>query len=531
MFIFVFMSCAVFTGPAAPVAVQASGVEESPSIAIEVEQDQLRSNELVILHTNDLHGHFLPERAGWIDGEPTIGGFIAIDNYVSEIESRLGESNVLLFDGGDILTGTPLTDMVVRGSQGGAMLQFMEAVGYDAWVLGNHEFDKGFDNIARLVADSNIPVLSSNVQGTDGDSPAMVGLRPSVVLSAGELKVGVIGATTMGLGHLASAETMSNIILADISDTVAEEISRLDEETDLLVVLSHIGLESDQWLAENVTGIDLIVGGHSHTHLDEPLNVNGTWIVQAGSYGRSIGELRVTVESDEIVSFTGVLNDLPAANAVDGSETPPDTEVGRLTEQYRLAIESEYGQIVGEASGGLFRSYHHESSLGMWVTDVLRETMEADIGLYNGGGIRSDIVAGPLTPNDVFNVFPFSNQVVTFEVTGAELMAMFVQNAHAAAFEDRGSIQMSGVNVVWNMRMGSPEIVSAIVGSEPLDPDQAYIIATNSYLHDQAARYMAGAQPVNLQPSGRTIFEVVLARIRSGVISPPTDLRFVRQED
>jgi 5'-nucleotidase / UDP-sugar diphosphatase len=529
MFIFMFTSCVTVTGPVAPEVDHNNLVEESHSPAVENDYEELGSNELVILHTNDLHGHFLPERAGWIDGEPTIGGFIAIDNYVSQVEARFGESNVLLFDGGDILTGTPLTDMVVRGSQGGAMMEFMEAVGYDAWVLGNHEFDKGFDNIAHLVADSQIPVLSSNVRGLEEGSLAMDGLQASVVLSAGELRVGVIGATTMGLGHLASAETMSNIILADISGTVADEIGRLDEVTDLLVVLSHIGLESDQWLAENVSGIDLIVGGHSHTHLDEPINVNGTWIVQAGSYGRSIGELRITVESDQIVAFTGVLNDLPEVNADDFSDVV-ETEVGRLTEQYRLAIESEYGQVVGEASGAFGRSYNHESSLGMWVTDVLREKMETDIGLYNAGGIRSDIVEGPLTPNDIFNVFPFSNQVVTFEISGAELMGMLVQNAHAAAFEDRGAIQMSGVEVVWAMRMGSPEIVSARVGDAPIDPERVYTIATNSYMHDQAERYLAGANPENLIPSGTTVFEVVMERVRDGVIDPPTDLRFVRQQ-
>ncbi len=504
-------------------------VEEEVSPAIAVEVEQLAPNELIILHTNDLHGHFLPERASWIEGEPAIGGFIAIDHYVSEAESRFGESNVLLLDGGDILTGTPLTDMVVRGSQGGAMMEFMEAVGYDAWVVGNHEFDKGFENISRLIADSKIPVLSSNLQGLEGGVTAMEGLLPSVVLSTGTLRVGVIGATTMGLGHLASAETMSNIHLADISETVAAEIARLDADTDLLVVLSHIGLDSDQWLAENVSGIDLIVGGHSHTHLDEPLNVNGTWIVQAGSYGRSIGELRIAVESDQISSFSGSLNDLPEVSTGETVDGAMESEVARLTEQYRLAIESEYGQVIGEATGTFSRDYNHESSLGMWVTDVLRETTGADIGLYNAGGIRSDIVAGPLTPNDIFTVFPFSNQVVTFDITGAELMAMFVQNAHAAAFEDRGAIQMSGAHVIWDLRMGAPEIVSATVGGELIDVDALYSIATNSYMHDQADRYIAGAVPINLRPLGSTVFEVVLARILEGVITPPVQARFVRQ--
>jgi len=506
---------------AAPI--QASGELESEVVA---EYEPLGANEVVILHTNDLHGHFLPERAPWLENSPSIGGFVAIDNYVSEREERFGESNVLLLDGGDILTGTPLTDMVVRGSQGGAMLEFMEAVGYDAWVVGNHEFDKGFENISKLVLDSRIPVLSSNLNHPETDGTAIEGLLRSVILTTDSLRVGVIGATTMGLGHLASADTMSNIALAEVTETVSDEVALLDESTDLIVVLSHIGLDADKMLAEAVPGIDLIVGGHSHTHLDEPVEVNETWIVQAGSYGRSIGEVRVTVESDRIVAFSGALNDLPEMR---GDEIV-DSEVGRLTNQYREAIESEYGQVVGEAAGDFNRNYNHESSLGMWVTDVLREELGADLGLYNAGGIRSDIVGGPLTPNDIFNVFPFSNQVVTFEITGAELMAMFVQNAHAEAFEDRGALQISGANVVWRLRMESPEIVSAFIGDDAIEADRLYTVATNSYLHDQAERYLAGANPTNMTPSGRTVFEVALERVREGIITPPTASRFVQED-
>jgi len=297
------------------------------------EQEQATGPQaLTVLHTNDLHGHFLPERAAWIDGEPKIGGFAALDSWVQATEKERGEDNVLILDGGDLLTGTPLTDIEVRGSQGGAMLEFMELVGYDAWVVGNHEFDKGFENAAKLVSASGISVLSTNLDNREGGN-AMAGLMDSVVVERAGLKIGIIGATTMGLGHLASAATMSQIQLSPLAESVQAEIDRLETETDLLVVLSHIGLEADRRLAEKVEGLDLVVGGHSHTHLSEPEQVNGTWIVQAGSYGRSVGQVTLTVEDDVIASFSGEVVDL--VEEVVPDEVRPELEalVARYSNQ------------------------------------------------------------------------------------------------------------------------------------------------------------------------------------------------------
>ena len=510
---------AVVPAEEAPVA----AIEGAPAAAPEVEP--LAANELIILHTNDLHGHFLPARANWIDGEPEIGGFVMIDSYVRELEATHGEDRVLLLDGGDILTGTPLTDMMVRGSMGGAMLEFMELTGYDAWVVGNHEFDKGFENINTLVASSAIPALSSNLLSPDGGA-ALEGQVPSVVIESGELTVAVIGATTESLGHLTSSETMAQIDLLEVAGAVQAEMARLDEESDLIVVLSHIGLDADKALAEAVDGIDLIVGGHSHTHLDEPEFVNNTWIVQAGSYGRSIGELRIAVEEDAIATFDGELVDLESEEVFEGGRE----EMIALASRYQEAIEAEYGQVVGEALGDFGRSYSSESALGRWITDTLRDATGAQVGVYNAGGIRADLVAGPLTGNDLFNVFPFSNQVVTFDVTGSDLIAIFIKNAAAEAFGDRGAVQISGVEVEWRMHGEVPELVSSKVAGEPIDPSALYRVATNSYMVDQAERYLAGAEPMNVEPMGKSVFEVAMEQVRQGAISPPENRRFIQVE-
>jgi 5'-nucleotidase len=480
---------------------------------------------LVILHTNDLHGHFLPERAKWLEGEPYIGGFKAIDAWVRDVEKRFGEERVLLLDGGDLLTGTPLTDLEVRGFRGGAMLEFLEAIHYDGWVVGNHEFDKGFANVEAMVKASKIPVLSSNLLSPEG-GPAMEGLQASIIIDADGLRVGIIGATTVGLSHLASASTMRHILLLHPHESVQTEIDKLDPLTDLLVLVSHLGLDADRRLAKSVTGLDVIIGGHSHTPMKAAELVNGVRIVQAGSYGRSIGQMRLSVEQDEIGDFHWALVDL-VPEVIPGEASP---EVHALVAEYEGVLEKEFGAIIGEATETLERSYHGPNTLGNWITDVLREATGAQIGLYNSGGIRADLAAGPISRGDLFQVFPFSNAVVTFEISGSELLGILLKNARAAVSGGHGSMQISGVTLTYRLKMDVPEVVEIRVGESAFDPDASYTVATNTYVLEQAAKYLSGAMPENIQAQGKNVFDVALEAFEAGPVNANSKLRMRRVE-
>ena len=127
-----------------------------------------RPGRLIIAHTNDLHAHYGPNRADWLEGTPDIGGFGAIGGHVAALHQEHGDDRVLVLDGGDVMTGTPLMEFEVRGARGGAMLELMETAGMDAWVLGNHEFDIGMEHISTIVSASQIPVLSANLDAADG---------------------------------------------------------------------------------------------------------------------------------------------------------------------------------------------------------------------------------------------------------------------------------------------------------------------------------------------------------------------------
>lgn len=478
---------------------------------------------LTILHTNDLHGHFLPERASWIEGEPEIGGFELLDAWVRHTRARAGDA-FLLLDGGDMLTGTPLTDEVVDGAGGGAMIELMEAVGYDAMALGNHEFDQGYDNLQAIFDAADFPIVSSNILAPDG-SPAFEGQLTSLILERNGISVGIIGATTEGLGSLVSTSMHDKLVIEPVAEAVAAEVEALDPETDLIVVLSHIGADSDRALAASVDGIDLIVGGHSHTPLT-PEQVGDTWVVQAGSYTRSVGVLELTVAEDAIASFDGALVDmLPEA-----APGEPGEEVSALVGKWRKVLDDRYGEVLGEAAVTLGRSYNDECALGNWITDVLRQHTGADIAVYNAGGLRADLRQGEVSLRSVYEVFPFGNEVVTFELSGPEVLGILLGNAQAQLGGESSYTSISGAELTWRERLGAPEVVEARVGGQPIDLDRSYRVATNSYVAEHARRKLHNTAPKNLEGEGTTVMEVAAEAARGGTIEAP-DMGRVRRAE
>ncbi len=472
---------------------------------------------ITVLHTNDIHGHFLPEVAEWIEGRPAIGGFARLDAEVDSLRANRPRNGVLLLDGGDQLTGTPLTDLVVDGSKGGAMHRFYELLGYDAWAVGNHEFDKGLDNLTAYTRTHPAVPLSANLRAPDGVAPLLEGQQFSEVFERSGVRIGVIGATTDTLAGLMNRKDFSRLKILKVEDAVREEVARLDPVTDLLIVVSHIGVDSDERLARSVPGIDLIVGGHSHTPLLQARRVGETWVVQAGSYNRQLGVIDFAVQDDAIVDFHYALRDL----RLDTSPGPGSPEVAELAEEYRRQIEQIYGEELGTAPEVLTKDYHGESPLGRWITDALRVTAGTDIGMYNGGGLRAELAQGPVTRGTLYACFPFGNELTTFELTGAELRNVVLRNVIAEGDEKRGFLSLSGVRWTWRVRSGAPELLDVDVGSAPLDQARTYTVATNSYVAEQWEKHL-GVQPRNVTGRGLSDFEAAVeyARTHSPVMDP-----------
>ena len=421
----------------------------------------------VLMHTNDLHGRVEPEKAPWLDGAPEIGGMRALSG---RLEAQRREREVLYLDAGDLLSGTPYASLERGGAVGGAMVELLGALQADAFAIGNHEYDHGVPNVERLLAHAETPALSVNLD------PRPSGALPSVVLERGGLRIGVIGATTEALRRVVSKAGVGETQALDAAPLIEAELARLDPDTDLLVVLSHRGFDEDQALARRIDGIDVLVGGHSHTPVTEPVQVGDTWVVQAGSYGRQVGEALVRVEDDRVVAFEYQLVDLVDAGS-------PSPQVEALVAELEGQVQAEWDVRIGHQAETLMGIRGEPSPLGAWACERMREGTGADVGVYNAGGLRAPIYAGDVTRRDLYQVFPFGNHVAVLTLSAEDTRAL---------------AELS--------RRGDPQSVGLL--EAPIE-DRPYTVATNSYLLDRLAEDLDGADLSRVVIEERTVFELM----------------------
>lgn len=257
----------------------------------------LSAQKLVVLHTNDTHSQIETIRTGT---NADCGGVERRYNFIDSVRAEYGAGKVLLLDAGDYNQGTPYFNV----GKGDLERDLVNLLGYDALTLGNHEFDNGMQELARRLSGAKYPTVCCNYDFTG--TPLEKYVKPYVIIRRGGFKIGIIGATVRLRGVVAAQniEGMEPVNTLEAINRWAE-ILKEQKKCDLVILLSHLGLEdgtmedpSDQIVAANTSNIDFIVGGHSHTFLEEPIlieNPDGIIvpIVQAGCKGIEIGELKI----------------------------------------------------------------------------------------------------------------------------------------------------------------------------------------------------------------------------------------------
>ena len=455
---------------------------------------------LTILHTNDMHATFVPREATWVkeSPKPMVGGFKQLEYTINSYRKDPGK--VLLLDAGDVMTGNPVTERVYQGAQGGALFEMMNLMGYDAWCVGNHDMDISQENLAALVKVAKFPTTSANL--VKGKDLFPQGNQPYVILERGGVRIGIIGVMSQELYGLVIQTNLTGIRVLSPVETVQRYIDELDPKTDLLIALTHQGVTDDSILAANVQGLDLIVGGHSHTRLKSPMVVNGVYILQAGSNTENLGVADLVVENDRITRLDGKLVTLWA-----DKKTPP-TRLGELVDSLQTEIDHEYDEVIGVLKGDWVRR-EGANTIGSYVTEAQRQAVRADIGLMNIHGIRRDIPAGPLTKRELFEALPFRNVLATFQLSGAQLRAAF-----AYALQERPAIIATGITGEWKLRPDGTVVLQNIrVGGNPLDDKRFYSCTANDYLVGEAKRYL-GLELNNVIYLKRTLFNTVEDAVR-----------------
>lgn len=430
-----FVKGSIGTGAGIALASGASGCAKAPV-------------KLAIIHTNDTHGHDI------LDEESL--GMAAVAQLRSDYEAQGYE--VLVFDAGDYAQGVNLVNL----SEGDSAIDFMNAVGYDAATLGNHEFDYGQDKVAQFVDAATFPILSANVI-VDATGEPLVEERAVFTLGGGT-KVGVFGLTTP------QTLTDTNPLLVNgLTFLRGEELyacaqaqadALRDEGCDFVVCLAHLGEAGDAApnracdVATNTHGIDLIIDGHDHLEEAATFANDGgeTLVVETGCFLHAVGV--VTWEdgafSCELASF--------------GSYDGQDAEVAAVVQAVHDELEEELSLVVahtsflldGERSPGVRTQ---ETNLGDLVCDAMLWEAQRmadeypDCALCNGGAIRTSIDEGDITVGEVTNVLPFVDYVITIRVTGAELLEA-LESACSTLPEGQGGLpQVSGITMTVDTRV------------------------------------------------------------------------------
>ncbi|MDP8215429.1 MAG: bifunctional UDP-sugar hydrolase/5'-nucleotidase [Candidatus Euphemobacter frigidus] len=470
------------------------------------------SREITIVYTNDLHGHLLSERIRDWPGQT--GGYAVFAGWFKEIRRKNKESDIptLLLDGGDIFTGT------VEGNltKGATVVRLMNLLNYDAMALGNHELDFGFHNLEHLSEEADFPFLSANVfQKKTGKLLSFV--RPYIIKNYEGLVVGIIGATTDEVPSITLTRNVGSLIFKDPVPEVEIYQKLLRREgVDLLIVLSHLGLEEDKKLARAVPEIDLIIGGHSHDLLPHPLRAGGrgTLICQAGSYGRFAGRLDIHVDTaqDKIAAFRSKI----FTNSQFNHE--PDIEIDYLLKKVKFESGEEYDREIGIATGDILSGDKDESPLGDLITDAVRAMTGAEAAFQNPYGIRGDLLEGPITRRDIFRILPFDDNIITMELTGREIRELLEQSLTL----QKGLLQISGLRVTYDMRRTEGNRVRLVeIGGKALEDRTRYIVATNEFLAGGGDYFQAFRKGENRRDTGILLRKAVGDYIREhGPIYP-----------
>lgn len=451
--------------------------------------------QLTLVQINDTHAYLDPHYELFWTGHGAeyrrAGGFARIAALIKQIrQERAGQ--VLVFDGGDTFHGTyPAVQ-----TQGEIMLPVLNTLGL-AGMTGHWDFAYGPARLQELAARLTYPMLAVNCYHEDSQKRVF----PAFTLwEMGTLRVGVIGVAATIVDKTMPPHFSEGVYLTLGKDELPETIAHLrdHERVNLIVVVSHLGFAQDLQLAQDVSGIDVLLSAHTHNRVHTPARVNEALIIQSGCHGSFIGRLDLTIEGGRVADYQHALITV-------GESVIPDPDVQALVDELMGPYREPLSEVVGRTDVALNRNTVFEATMDNFLLQAALRHTDAQIAFSNGWRYGAPIPCGPVTLNDLYNITPMNPPIGVVDLMGEEIQIMLEENLEHT-FSRQPYQQMGGylkrmAGVTMYAKLENPNgqrIQQVFVQGKPLDPKRVYSAA---FVTEQGvpARYGANRQQTSMR--------------------------------
>lgn len=437
---------------------------------------KMRFPTVVILHTNDFHGNLVPV----IDANKnSVAGAAREATIINSVRSTFGKDHVLLVDAGDAIQGATIANMF----QGKNVIEVYNAMGYDVATLGNHEWDYGQQVLKDRIAEAKFDYVNANVTGVN------LGWKSNVIKNVAGINIGLFGVITSDLPIIVAPSSLTGVGVADPIATAKGQIADLKGQgAQYIVALSHCGYDNggaplDPAIAAGAPGINLIIGGHSHTVLKTAAMVGKTMITQTGTAGAYVGKevIDFTMYQGKITRQSVSYELVPTLTSV-----PEDPAIKAIVDGYNNQLTAKLSVVIGKAlvalDGERADVRTKETNLGNYVADWMRTSTGADIAFEDGGSIRVSIPVGDVTVGSVYNVLPFDNILEVLEVKGSTLKLALENSVSSYPAQGGWFAQISGFSFTFDpsKAVGS-RVISITRDGKPMDMDATYKLCVQDY--------------------------------------------------
>jgi len=472
------------------------------------------------LSTNDFHGQL---ETGKTVSSKLVGGAAYNMTYINNYKA-LNPLGTVLLDGGDMMQGTPISNLL----WGASVIDVYNHMGYQAAVVGNHEFDWGQARLQERMVQADFPILLANVfnEGTDTRPDWLV---PTVMLNVKGQQIGVIGVTSKDTPSIVMAGTTAGLEFREAGPVVTQLVAELRAAgADIVVVLAHMpdvygGVVSGEMTGVAVPGVDLIISGHSHSGYSG--KINNIPIIQQYSSGTAIGVSNLSYDR----LFGGVVNSNLQVITTYNAGITPDAGIAALVADYQAEIGPIVNAVKASTLGKISRTVNAsgESPMGTLIADAQAWKGGTQIAFMNPGGIRADIAYASyphdITWSDFFLVQPFDNKLVTMSLTGAQIYALLEQQFPPTQTSPK-VLLVSGIKYSYNLALpaGSRITNLSLTDGTPIANDATtYTVTMNEYLATGGDKFSTFLGGTNVTRIGVSDLDALIDYVQSRYGVPP----------